>query len=92
MDTFETALKEKGEDREHLRRECTCPECPTYTDCARDAQELIYCVVGKSPACITEDLGCICPGCPVASELGLVHLTFCIEGSEAEQRAAGKNG
>jgi hypothetical protein len=92
MDDNARAPTEMGQDREHLRQECICPECPTYTDCARDAHELIYCVVGRSPGCITEDLGCICPGCPVTSELGLVHLTFCIEGSEAELRAAEKNG
>ncbi len=88
MDTFETALQRA--DQEKLRLDCICPECPTYTDCARDAQELLYCVVGRSARCITEDLGCICPGCPVTAELGLVHLTFCIEGSEPEQRSAEK--
>ncbi len=92
MDDFEKTLKEKGQDTDHLRQECICPDCPTYNDCAREAKELIYCVVGKSPSCITEDLGCICPGCPVTFELGLVHLTFCIDGSEAELRASEKAG
>lgn len=84
MDTIETALQRA--DQEKLRQECICPQCPTYTPCARDAQELLYCVTGRSPRCITEDLGCICPSCPVTAEIGLEHLTFCILGSEAAQR------
>jgi hypothetical protein len=92
MDTFEMVLKEKGQDQEHLRQECICPDCPTYNDCARDAKELIYCIVGRSASCITEDLGCTCPGCPVTVELSLVYQTFCILGSEAEQRSAEKTG
>ena len=84
MDTIETALQRA--DQEKLRQEYICPGCPTYTNCARDVQELLYCVVGRSARCITEDLGCICPSCPVTAEIGLEHLTFCILGSEAAQR------
>lgn len=91
MDTFEATLKEKAQDMERLRKDCICPDCPTYTDCARNAKELLYCVTGRSPSCITEDFGCICPGCPVTVELGLEYQTFCIGGSEAELRAGKKS-
>lgn len=76
-------------DQEHLRLKCICPQCPTFTPCAEDAQERIYCIVGRSIRCIAEDLGCICPTCPVTEELGLKYLTFCLEGSEAEQQSGG---
>lgn len=85
MDAPGTAPRPVGIDRDRLRQTCICPECPTYTPCAGSAQERLYCVLGRSPRCITEDLGCICPTCPVAEGLGLVHLTFCLEGAEAEQ-------
>lgn len=86
MDTFDTAQGTMVKNRERLRHECICAQCPTYTACARDAQELLYCVVGESFHRITEDLGCICPSCPVTAEIGLEHRTFCLLGTEAAQR------
>jgi hypothetical protein len=83
-----TAPHPEGTDREGLWWQCICPRCPTYTPCAGGARERLYCVVGRSPRCITEDLGCICPTCPVTEELGLKHLTFCLEGAEAEQSSS----
>jgi len=85
MEPSGTGSHSEGMDRDRQRQMCLCPQCPTYTPCAGDAQERIYCVVGRSPRCITEDLGCICPTCPITEELGLEHLTFCLEGTEAEQ-------
>ena len=67
-------------------RECTCPKCPTYTDCAKDAKELLFCMKGKSFTCISEAKGCICPGCPVTIEYGLRYKFFCMEGAEKAQR------
>ncbi|MEN6342509.1 MAG: DUF2769 domain-containing protein [Methanospirillum sp.] len=87
MDAPATASHSEGTDRDRLRQACICPQCPTYTPCAGDAQERLYCVLGRSPRCITEDLGCVCPACPVTEELGLEHLTFCLEGAEAEQQS-----
>jgi hypothetical protein len=87
MDPPGAAPPTGGPDADRARQECICPDCPTYTDCARDARERAYCVAGRSPACVAEDLGCVCPAYPVTAELELVYLTFCIEGSEAGQRA-----
>ncbi len=86
MDASDTTPGTMGGNTEKLRQECICPDCPTYTPCARDAGERLYCITGQSPRCITEDLGCICPTCPVADEIGLEYLTFCLLGSEAAQR------
>ncbi len=65
---------------------CICGDCPTYNDCARDNQELLYCTLSKSPMCITEEAGCICPACPITEQMGLKHEYFCTRGSEKEQR------
>jgi hypothetical protein len=65
---------------------CTCPKCPTYNNCAKNAHELVFCNTGKSFMCISEDKGCICPACPVAIEQGLRYKSFCLRGSEKAQR------
>jgi hypothetical protein len=65
---------------------CTCPSCPTYNKCAKNAKELLFCVTGKSFMCISDDKGCICPTCPVTEVIGLKQTSFCIKGSEKAQR------
>ena len=69
-----------------LKGMCPCPGCPTYTDCSRKAKEILFCAIGGSFNCITQDLGCICPTCPVARNLGLTHDRFCLRGGEMTQR------
>lgn len=65
---------------------CTCPLCPTYTECARTKSELLYCFEGKSPSCITKPVKCICPTCPVEVDYAIKNMFYCIEGSEADKR------
>jgi len=86
MDQFDEALTGIEEKVKDLKGMCICAGCPTYNSCANNAQELLYCIFGQSFQCVTEDLGCICPSCPLVSEVGLVNLTFCLLGSEASQR------
>ncbi len=87
MDAFDTFSQQPdAKEIARLRDLCICADCPTYNDCAKEAKELLYCVYGRSFHCVTDDLGCICPGCPVVDEIGLVNLTFCIFGSEADLR------
>ncbi len=87
MDAFDTLIQNlPRKEILRLRGLCICADCPTYTACAGSAQELLYCIYGRSFHCVTDDLGCICPGCPVVDEVGLLDLTFCILGSEASQR------
>jgi hypothetical protein len=69
-----------------LMKMCTCPQCPTYNECSRNAMEGLYCSIGRSFHCITESKGCICPGCPVAKQMGLKHQSFCLTGMEKAQR------
>ena len=94
MDRFETFMtgyrelhhEARGAALEDLAPECRCPECPTYNDCTEGAGERLYCLVGRSFGCVTENLGCICQDCPVNRELGLEHRDFCLKGPEAARR------
>ena len=93
MDAFESEMHKLEEmdatqkklETGRLRADCICTDCPSYNKCARDQQELLYCIEGKSK-CITEELGCICPDCPIAAALDLVNIYYCTIASEKEQR------
>jgi len=91
FETFMTGYRELGhraraDSLADLAPECCCPECPTYNDCTEGACERLYCLVGRSFGCVTEDLGCICPGCAIHRELDLRHKDYCLKGPEAGQR------
>lgn len=96
MDKFEEKLNEleqmSGEDKnrslEEIKGECICPICPTYTECAKNADELIFCVIGKSESCITIERGCMCPECPFGQKymIGVKYNFYCIRDSEMKQR------
>jgi hypothetical protein len=94
MDTFETLMKtfrdmppsDQAKWVEDTKKLCACPGCPTYTNCAKKNQELLFCWFGKSFNCITFEKGCICPTCPVTSAAGLKHTKFCTRGSEKALR------
>ena len=96
MDKFEEKLNEleqmsdedKNQTMEELKGECICSLCPTYNSCAENADELLFCITGKSESCIKDDMGCICPSCPIALEygIGVVFNLYCINDSELKQR------
>jgi hypothetical protein len=67
------------------RLKCICEPCPTYNECMRADESLLFCVVGKSTTCSFEKKGCICPTCPVTKILGLKRAYYCIKGTEQEQ-------
>ncbi len=81
-------LQEKEEELERFKEQCICPICPSYNDCAKKKGELLYCVTGESENCITVKKDCLCPPCPFARRLsfGARYNTYCIRGSEMEQR------
>jgi hypothetical protein len=78
--------EERAAALENLRSKCICPTCPTYTDCAKNANEKMFCSIGKSFMCITFEKECLCTQCPVRGELGLNNMFFCIRGAEMAQR------
>lgn len=94
VDKFEKTIQdmkgmspaEIGAAVEKFKGMCTCPGCPSYTDCAYKAKELLFCATGKSFMCISSEKQCICPTCPVTPEFGLKNTFFCTRGSEKAQR------
>jgi len=79
MDTKDQAFIDEN------RKKCICGPCPSYNECMRAGEELLFCVVGKSKDCIFEKKGCICPTCPVTKILGLKKAYYCIRGTQEEQ-------
>lgn len=75
---------------EEYKKKCTCAACPTYNECTSQKKELIFCLLGKSKDCLIDELGCICPDCPVSAELDLKNTYYCTQGSEKEYRRAQK--
>ncbi len=71
---------------EENRSKCICERCPTYNECMRADESLLFCIMGKSLTCTFEKKGCLCPTCPVTAALHLKKFYFCIRGSEQEQR------
>jgi hypothetical protein len=94
MDTFENFMDRlkamddarRAEAVSKHRAQCICGGCPTYNECMREKDELLYCIDGKSPSCTFEKRGCVCPMCPVTDAIGLKKAYFCIRGTEEEQR------
>ncbi len=94
MDKFENAIvrlskipvQERMDAVGKAKSMCICPGCPTYTDCARKAQERLFCIIGGSFICISQEKDCLCPSCPVAADMGLTRKFFCTRGSERSQR------
>ncbi len=81
MDKFEQTMdgirkktpKEQADTVADLKSKCPCPGCPTYNTCASKAEEKLFCVLGKSFMCISEDKGFACPQCPIGKEVGLKY-------------------
>lgn len=96
MDKFEEKLDElakmseedKGRSLEEIKGECVCPICPTYNECAEKADELIFCILGKSKTCITIQKACMCPTCPFGQKygIGVKYNFYCTRDSEIKQR------
>ncbi len=91
FDQYMESMKDFGPEEvrnliEENKKKCVCAKCPSYNDCAARKRELLYCLVGKSRECQLDELGCICPDCPVTVELDLKNLYYCTRGSEKEMR------
>jgi hypothetical protein len=94
MDKFDQYMEQmKGLGPEQVRaliednkKKCICASCPTYNECAARKRELLYCLLGRSKECQMDELGCVCPDCPVTVDLDLVNTYYCTQGSEREMR------
>jgi hypothetical protein len=94
LDPFEARCRQMAEctaeERrvmiEEMRARCICPTCPTYTDCAKNNNELLFCDMGYSYMCIKFEVECLCPTCPVHDDLKMKHNFYCMRGAEKAQR------
>jgi len=77
---------DKNRINDKNRAKCICRPCPTYNECMRAGDELLFCVTGKSLTCTFDKKVCLCPSCPVKSILKLSKAYYCIRGSEQEQK------
>jgi len=68
-------------NQENLSK-CLCPNCPSYSNCARKIKEYLYCAqaVGNSK-CLLQMNGCICAECPLRKEKGIKFGYYCVYGS-----------
>lgn len=78
---------EKSIDTKKLTPMCTCGGCPSYKGTTETI--LLFCYTGKSGK-IKKEKGCICPGCPVAKQMGLKRNYFCTRGNEKQQNSTKK--
>ena len=85
---WESSVKQRSELTNKKQSVCVCSSCSSYTRCAGEIHESVYCITGKSHLCITEYGGCTCNRCPIVAELGLKYSGFCRDGAEAAQRYA----
>jgi hypothetical protein len=98
MDKFDQTMKElkdlspadKTKKVQTFLDKCACPTCPTYTECSKNDQEGIFCMMGNSFRCINEIKGCNCPTCPVENDLSMKDNMYCMRGSEFENRYMNK--
>lgn len=88
-ETYEDKLASMSEDEmakmlEDSKSTCRnfCPECPSYTGTGET--ELAFCTQGRSKI-ITEEKGCLCPGCPISRKLSMRWDYYCQKGSGMEQ-------
>jgi len=96
MDEFEKLMevldqldgKKRLNALKELEGDCVCPICPSYNECAKEKDENVFCITGKSNGCINLELGCMCPTCPLAQKykIGMIYNFYCHRGSENEQR------
>jgi hypothetical protein len=94
MDKFDETLQElksAGLDEKRKKVEmfgdkCRCPVCPSYTECAKNDNEGIFCLQGNSFRCIGQINGCNCPDRQVKHDFAMKDMMYCVKGSEFENR------
>jgi hypothetical protein len=100
MDRFEELLEwlrvtgkhEAGRRMASLANEqCICPACPLFSDCSREKQENLFCVIGSGKDCSYDASleGCLCPQCPLTEDFDLTKTYYCALGSEKQLREVG---
>jgi len=63
-------------DTQENIQKCICGGCPSYSQCMRDNDEILYCARVKS-ACEIVKNGCLCGACPLTPEFDLDKMYYC---------------
>ncbi|HMK53643.1 MAG TPA: DUF2769 domain-containing protein [Methanobacteriaceae archaeon] len=94
MDKFEEALEKMSEMPEkqlktligmEKKKICICRTCPTYNQCLEEKKEALFCILGKT-SCDIDLVQCECEKCPAHANFQLRHDSYCLKGSELDQR------
>ena len=75
---------EKIEKNAENLKNCSCPKCPTYNDCAMAKAEKLFCSDETKNDCEFKPNGCICPGCLVHRKFNLQKMYYCVHGPASE--------
>lgn len=76
---------ERNEVIRDLRKECICHTCPTYNNCTRESEELLYCLTDSS-TCPIHKRKCLCPlNCPVYEKFNFTSSFYCFNKENKER-------
>lgn len=94
MDKFAEAMGKMSEMSEEQyntiidmekKRICICRTCPSFNQCMNGSKEALFCILGKS-SCEIDFVECKCSECPAHNKFDMRHGSYCVGGSEEEQR------
>ncbi|OPX60173.1 MAG: hypothetical protein A4E25_00639 [Methanobacterium sp. PtaB.Bin024] len=94
MDKFTEAMEKMSQMPEEQyktlinlekKKICICRNCPSFNQCMEEDKEALFCILGKS-SCDVTIAECNCLECPAHSNFDMRHKSYCVEGSEEEQR------
>jgi hypothetical protein len=73
-------MAEVPDTQENVQK-CICGGCPSYDQCMREKDEILYCARERSNCEISKN-GCLCGACPLTSEFNLDKMYYCEIGAE----------
>ena len=59
---------------------CICEPCPSYNECMRAEENILFCVNGKTKDCMLDRKGCLCPSCP-EQPADCRDVYYCVSGT-----------
>ena len=70
----------------NLKKDCICHRCPTYNNCTRESNELLFCKIGSSN-CPIHKRRCLCPlDCPIYQKFNLNSTFYCTVNKKNKDR------
>ena len=83
---MEQSEQEMEQQRLYIQGMCACRSCPSFVECG---EEVGYChpMAGRS-SCITNQMGCVCAGCPIYAQMELTEQYNCTRDPAVVSRGA----